>query len=129
MERDDISPEIWRFIADKIDTVPHLEALLLLWSESDKIWTDAAIAAAVYVSQDQAAGILRDLAQYRLLRVEPGTPPIYSYDSSWDPGAELMPVLAETYRRHLIRVATFIHSKASSAVREFAKAFEIKKER
>lgn len=129
MERDAIPPEVWRFIADKIDTVPHLEALLLLWSESDKIWTDTALAAAIYVSQDHAAGILRDLAQYRLLRVEPGAPPIYSYDAAWDPGDKLMPALAETYRRHLIRVSTFIHSKASSAVREFAKAFEIKQER
>jgi hypothetical protein len=33
------------------------------------------------------------------------------------------------YRRDLVRISTMIHAKASSAVREFARAFRLKKER
>jgi hypothetical protein len=36
--------------------------------------------------------------------------------------------IAATYRRHLIRIATLIHAKASPSVREFARAFESNKE-
>jgi hypothetical protein len=41
----------------------------------------------------------------------------------------LMEKVASTYRRHLSAVASFIHSKASRSVREFARAFELKKDR
>ena len=34
-----------------------------------------------------------------------------------------------SYRRHVVRIATFIHAGASQAVREFARAFDLKKER
>jgi hypothetical protein len=39
-----------------------------------------------------------------------------------------MPEVAAAYRRHLVQLATFIHSGASPAVREFARAFDLKKE-
>jgi hypothetical protein len=40
-----------------------------------------------------------------------------------------MPEVAASYRRHLVPLATFIHSRASTAVREFARAFDLKKDR
>lgn len=40
-----------------------------------------------------------------------------------------MPDVASTYARQLVRVAQLIHSKASLGVREFARAFQIKKDR
>jgi hypothetical protein len=39
-----------------------------------------------------------------------------------------MASVAATYRQNLVLVANIIHSKASGAVREFARAFEIKKD-
>ena len=39
-----------------------------------------------------------------------------------------MRTLSETYRRQLVRVATLIHSNASAAVRDFADAFNLKKD-
>ena len=35
----------------------------------------------------------------------------------------------KTYRREIVRVSTLIHSKGSSAVRDFARAFRFTKER
>ena len=40
-----------------------------------------------------------------------------------------MAAVDTTYRRELIRVSRLIHSKPSAAVREFARAFRLKKER
>ena len=37
--------------------------------------------------------------------------------------------VAATYRRNIARVATLIHEKTSSSVREFARAFDLKKDR
>lgn len=126
MPQDEIPEEVLRFLAERIDTVPHLEALLLLWESRPRTWTVEEIAARVYVPGDLAAKIAGDLARQGLA-VAAGNEGRYGYDASWDPSGEMMGRIAATYRRHLIRVATLIHSKASRGVREFARAFELKK--
>ena len=60
---------------------------------------------------------------------EPAEPPCYRYNPQWDPSGQVMPEVAAAYRRHLVQLATFIHSRASTAVREFARAFDLKKDR
>lgn len=125
----DIPEDVLRFLTEKIDSVPHLETLLLLSEEPDRTWTMEQIAARIYMSLDAASAILKNLQQHRLVTAE-GTAPIkYRYDGAWDASAALMPRVIATYRRHLVQVATFIHSKASPSVREFARAFDFKKDR
>lgn len=122
----DIPEDVLRFLTEKIDSVPHLEALLLLSEGAAQSWTVEQIAARIYTSQDTAALILKNLQHHRLVIAE--AQPRYRYDASWDEGG-LMIRVAETYRRHLVQVASFIHSKAPSSVREFARAFDFKKDR
>ncbi len=45
-----------------------------------------------------------------------------------DTGA-LVAEVAETYQRNLARIAMLIHSKPSSSIKEFARAFDLKKDR
>jgi hypothetical protein len=123
-----LPPDVARFIEDQIDSVPHMEALLLLWQSSPEAWGAEQLASRIYVSSDTAAQILRDLARRKLARVMSENPDRCAYDGAWDEGAGLMARVAEAYRRHLVLVAHKIHSKASGAVREFARAFEIKKD-
>lgn len=120
--------DILRFIVDQIDTVPHLEALLLLWENPSNSWRVEDLTSRIYVSSDAAARILRDLEQRKLVKPSAATVG-YVFDFSWDPHGEFMRRVAATYRRHLVQVTTMIHAKASPSVREFARAFEIKKER
>jgi hypothetical protein len=40
----------------------------------------------------------------------------------------MLPRVAELYRRQLVQVTKLIHSKGPSSLREFARAFQIKKE-
>lgn len=126
MERDLIPEDILRFVADSIDSVPHLEALLLLWEYSDKAWTQEEIAQRVYIQREQALAILHDLARRRFIAADPGAAERYRYDAGWEEGRQMMPRVADCYRRHLVGLANFIHSKASLAVRDFARAFQFK---
>jgi hypothetical protein len=123
-----LPPDVRRFIANEIDTVPHLEALLLLWESTPRRWSAEEIAARIYVTPDAARGIVADLARRGLVQPSGEDAQSYVYDGAWDTG-DLMTRVAAAYRKDLIHVASFIHTKASAAVREFARAFEIKKDR
>jgi len=130
MRRRTVEPElpedIVRFILDRIDSVPHMEALLLLWETPEKTWTEVEIARRVYVSVDVARAILQDLAGRKLAAVRAESGAGYRYDSAWDPTGAEMAAVARTYRQQLVRVASLIHSKGSPALRDFARAFQFK---
>jgi hypothetical protein len=125
----DIPEDVVRFILDRIDSVPHMEALLLLWETPSKAWTEEEIAARVYVGVEVARGILQDLAGRKLVTSRSDSGPTYQYDTGWDPQGEQMAAVARTYRQQLVRVASLIHSKGSPALRDFARAFQFKTER
>ena len=116
--------EVDRFILDEIDSVPHLEALLILWHDPAKPRPVEELAALLYLPHDRTRQILDDLRQRSLvLSAEKG----WSYNPA-QPRDSLMEQLDKTWRRELVRLSTMIHSKASPAVREFARAFRFKKD-
>lgn len=123
-----VPQRVLQFLAERIDSVPQLEALLLMWQEQERSWTPEEIGARVYVSGDTSRLILQGLERHQLIVAE-GKPPAYRYSGAWDTTGDLMAEVATQYRRHLVQVATLIHSGASSSVREFARAFDLKKER
>lgn len=123
-----IPERVLRFLAEKIDTVPELEALLLMWQDPTRAWSEEEIAARVYVPRTKAALILQALQRRQLVTAE-GQPALYRYSSALDPAGDVMAEVAAEYRRHLVQIATLIHSRGSSSVREFARAFDLKKER
>jgi hypothetical protein len=128
MIQGELPEDIVRFLTARVDTVPHLEALLLLWDSRPKAWTHEEISVRVYVPPAQAQGILNDLLRQKFVTSDPEAPDRFRYDESWD-DAGMMQKVASTYRQQLVRVANLIHSKASPAVRDFARAFQFKKER
>jgi len=125
----DIPARVLQFLAERIDTVPQLEALLLLWENPQRLWSEEELVARVYVSRPVAAQILQALQRQLLVTTESAQATHYRYNPQWDPSGEVMPEVASAYRRHLVQLATFIHSRASTAVREFARAFDLKKDR
>jgi hypothetical protein len=129
---DDQSRErVNQFIIEQIDSVPHLEALLLIWNRRPRAWTAANMAKAIYVPAEDAAKILQELTQRGLILATPaaGAEEYYRYESPSDDTDILLRDLDLIYRRELVRVAGMIHSKASAAVRDFARAFRFKKDR
>jgi hypothetical protein len=121
--------EVYRFILNQIDSVPQMEALLLLWESRPREWTENEIAARLYVGIDVVRNIMQTLHRRRLVTLLGESEKRYWYEPKAGDGDRLVEAVAATYRRDLVRVSTFIHSKASSAVRDFADAFKFKKER
>ena len=115
------------FIQRELDSVPHLEALLLLWNSRPKQWPVQEMGAALYVSDSAARDILQNLTRRQLAaRAEDETYAYYSASSERD---ALLAGLEANYRRNLIRISRMIHEKASPGIREFADAFRLKKDR
>jgi hypothetical protein len=115
------------FILREMDSVPHLEALLLLWNSRPRQWSAADMSAALYVDEDLGLDILQNLARRQLAtRAEDG---LYAYHSASPERDALLHQLELQYRSNLIRITRMIHAKASPGVREFADAFRFKKDR
>ncbi len=116
-----------QFLREQIDTIPHLEALLLLWGSRPKSWSAKDMAEGLFVATPIAGEILDDLVRQGLIAPAPGPVTTYHYEPQPDRD-QIVASVESTYRRELIRVSRLIHSKPSAAVREFARAFRLKKD-
>jgi len=128
-EKDPTRTDPYEFILEYIDSVPHLEALMLFWNSRPVGWTCEEMASRLYVPIEKVVAILRDLVRLQVVQELPATPAKFSYLPSSDEQNDLMRRIDEAHRRDLVRISTMVHSKASSPVREFARAFRLRKDR
>lgn len=128
MDKSQISDDdVYRFILAQIESVPHLEALLLLWRSRPKTWTEAELARQLFVEVSVVRSLIRELMRQHL--VSATAEGEYRYDPKSEDMDALVVALADTYKRELIRISGLIHSKAASAARDFARAFRFTKEK
>jgi predicted ArsR family transcriptional regulator len=123
------SVDVYEFINDKIDSVPHLEALVLLWNSRPVGWTCEELASRLYISADQVADLLRDLVRMEFVTESTSSPAKFSYVPNSEERNRLMFSIDDAYRKDLVRISNMIHSKASTGVREFARAFQFRQEK
>jgi DNA-binding MarR family transcriptional regulator len=116
------------FVLQQIDSVPHLEALLLIWNSRPRNWSAEDMGKALYVRNDVAEQVLEGLVQRGLIERAGNSRDSYAFPAVSAEQTKLMENLDSTYRRELVRVAGIIHSKASTAVLDFARAFRFKKD-
>lgn len=116
--------EVDNFVMEEIESVPHLEALLLVWNSRPRPWSVTEMARALYLTDDKTQAILRDLVQRQLIV---SASECYSAHEA-HPKAEIIALLDRIYRRDVVRISTMIHSKPSASVRAFARAFRLKKD-
>ena len=121
--------DAYEFILENIDTVPQLEALILLWNSRPVGWTCEELASRLYVPMEKVTQLLRDLVRMQFVTESQTTPPKYSYLPKSEEQNELLASLDGAYRKDLVRISTMIHSKTSSGVREFARAFRLRQEK
>ena len=121
--------EVYDFIRERIESVPHLEALLLLWNSRPQPWSVENLAKRLYIPRERVLVLLADLAREDLVATVEGPPENYEYTSGSIEQDQLIAAVDATYRREVVRVATLIHSRPPSAVRDFARAFRFKKEK
>ncbi|HTW64306.1 MAG TPA: hypothetical protein VME17_06800 [Bryobacteraceae bacterium] len=136
--RDEDTAAVDRFILNRIDSVPHLEALLLLWRSRsevqaqgseppDGIWPPERLAKRLWVTPEAARNILRDLQREELIVGVARGDERYFYQSETELD-RIIEAVESVYAQEMVRISNMIHSKASAAVRDFARAFRFKKE-
>jgi hypothetical protein len=120
--------QVDRFIIEQIDSVPHLEALLLLFNSRPKAWSTNEMAKSLYVHDEVAAKILEGLLQRSLIAASPGGVRLFFSSGSDEAQNRLLEDVDAIYRKEVVRISSIIHSKASAGVRDFARAFRFKKD-
>jgi len=121
----EVPEHVRRFIVEAIDSVPELEALLLLRTHRDRTWSPEDAGARLYVSVPVARHVLSSLTARGLLVSDAGA---FRYAPS---SADLETVIADlstSYAAHLIAVTRLIHGKPAPSVLQFADAFRLRKE-
>jgi hypothetical protein len=114
---DELDEEVRRFILSAIDTVPHMEALLILHRDPVRCWTAEEMAERLYLDDGTTREILEELKQRGLALDGP-----HGYGAA----AGHRPIvgrLEEAHRRQLRAVTRLIHGRAPRSVLEFARAF------
>ena len=126
MSDEPISPAVRALIAERIESVPELEAVLLLRADPHRAWTAEEAGQRLYVSTTVAAHVL---AQLRERGFFDQTGETYRYAPESPELAAAVDDLATAYSRHLVAVTQLIHAKPSRSVREFADAFRLRRPR
>ena len=116
--------DVLRFIDQHVDSVPHLETLLLLRETAPRPWTVDEIVRRIYLPRERVEAVLRDLLAKQWL--EPLADAFVF--STHPPEATVIRQVADAYRHNLVRVAEAIHRKAPAPVLDFARAFHLRKE-
>ncbi len=124
----EIPVHVLRFLEENIDTVPQLETLLMMSEAPDRSWLVADVASRNYISEQRATDTLNVL-QRRGLVSSDESPPRFRFDPQNDEGRALVADLGRCYQRNLSRITQLIHAKPSTSITEFARAFDLKKDR
>lgn len=124
----EVPAHVLRFLEENIDTVPQLETLLMMSEERDRSWLIADVASRNYIPEQRASDTLNALLRRRLITSE-DSPPRFRFDPATDEARTAVADLARCYQRNLSRITTLIHEKPSASIKEFARAFDLKKDR
>ena len=110
-----------------VESVPHLEALLLLRADPARAWDAHALAARLYIDEASAARLLSDLhARQLVLQGDDGLFRLATHDAEH---VAIVDRVVEVYSRHVVEVAELIHSTSDRKAQRFADAFRWRKEK
>jgi hypothetical protein len=126
MSAPELPDDIRRLIAESIDSIPELEAILLLREYRTRTWTAVQAGERLYVSKTVAAHILAVLETRGFLTADEQG---YRYSPSSKELEATLDRLAAAYSHHLVPVTQLVHAKPNASVRHFADAFRFRKEK
>jgi hypothetical protein len=121
--------QVDRFILAQVDSVPHLEALLLLFKSRPRTWSIDEMANSLYVHDEVASKILDGLLQRNLIAARPRAAEARFYIPDNATISRLLEDVDAIYRKEVVRISSLIHSKGSAGLRDFARAFRIRKDK
>jgi hypothetical protein len=117
------------FVAGQIDSVVRLEILLLLRERAVEEFSAEGVAAALRIDPAWAAPHLSELRAQGLLTCTDGAVPRYRYGPGSDELREVIDELARCYAERRVSMTALIFSKPPDALRSFADAFRLRKDR
>lgn len=105
--------------------------MLLLHQAQAEVWNENSISKRLYVSNQEAAGMLQKINAAGICRAIDDTFSGFIYSPASPELSDLINQLATYYPRNLIEVTNMIHSKAGSTsrVQQFADAFKFFKDK
>ena len=124
----EVPANVLRFLEKNIDTVPQLETLLMMSETPDRRWLIADVASRNYITEQRASDTLNALLRRGLVSLEE-SPLAFRFNPATDEIRAAVADLARYYQRSLSRITEFIHAKPSASIKEFARAFDLKKDR
>ncbi|WP_395014796.1 hypothetical protein [Dongia sp.] len=107
MPDDPVAADVERFIAQHIESIAQLEALLLLHDQPEQWWTPARVAERVFTNEKEMQAILSRLCAIDLIVCKQD---VYRYERRAG-RAETVDRLAEAYRGRLVAVTNLVHAK------------------
>jgi len=119
-----VPPEVRLFIFDCIESVAHLEALLLLKDTPEQDWDVSSLARRLYIGHAEATAILEHLTTCELAQRSGAG---FRYHTRDAERRRLIDALAESHARYLVPLTRLIHEKASG-IRKFADPFKFRKD-
>ena len=110
MKKNDIPPELCRFMQANIPSVPHMEALMLVRASAPSRWCPHSLSRRLYVPMAAAAGVLADLCRSGLLLREAASD-AYFYQYRRDSLCDSVEQLAALHATNLVEITALIHTK------------------
>ncbi|CAN5729898.1 hypothetical protein BH23GEM6_BH23GEM6_21640 [soil metagenome] len=126
MNQGDLSPEVRRFLAERIDSAEQLDILLLLAKQAERDWTALEVSQAIYTVPASATMRLESLVSAGFVTSSGESDPGYRYAPESDPIRQQIAALAEAYRSDRVSVIKFIFAKPADPVQSFADAFRLR---
>lgn len=123
-----IPDELRRFLLSGVLSVPHVEAILQVRSDSTHAWDAQSLAPRLYVRAARAAEVLGDLCEMGVARRIDSAAPAYRYEPITSELIALLDQLEQAYSTQLVAVTRLIHSAEERKAQNFADAFRFRKD-
>jgi hypothetical protein len=124
---DPLPIEIRGFIAQQIESLAQLEAILLMKRESQRSWNAVELARQLYLSEEMCGAMLEELER-RQFTVRDAAEKSFRYACPDARADELLGRLAGLYVERRVAVISEIYSNPVSKVKTFADAFRLRKD-
>ena len=124
-DRETIPEHVRRFLLG-VQSVPHLEAILLMREDPARQWDTLRVAKRLYMKEEAAAAILADLQAAGII-AQAGED-IYFYRPASVELTDTLNDLAACHAKNLRLVTHLIHSRTGSLAQRLAEAFGLRKE-
>lgn len=123
MSQISVPESLRRFILTSVESIPYLEAMLLLRKEPRLPWDSRRLARRLYISDKKAADLLQALLAAGLLAQTEAAEGCYCYRPVDPELGDMVDSLAEIYVSHLVEVTNLVHSTIDKKAEKFANAF------